>query len=68
MSRIEENEICNLVMTVEGVKGCHKIRTRGSRGDIKIDMHLLVQSDMPLEDAHLILLSAGRHKEFEDFS
>lgn len=53
MSRIEEEEICNLVMTVEGVKGCHKIRTRGSMGDIKIDMHLLVQSDMPLEDAHL---------------
>ncbi|HIH73779.1 MAG TPA: cation transporter [Methanosarcina sp.] len=54
MSRLEEQEICNLVMGVEGVLGCHKIRTRGGMGDIRIDMHVLVQPDMPLEDAHLI--------------
>ncbi|AKB42859.1 Cobalt-zinc-cadmium resistance protein [Methanosarcina vacuolata Z-761] len=69
-SRIEEEEICNLVMTVEGVKGCHKIRTRGSMGDIKIDMHLLVQSDIPLEDAHLIAhkVSKKLKSEYKDVS
>lgn len=70
MSRIEENEICDLVMGVEGVKGCHKIRTRGSMGDIKIDMHLLVQSDMTLEDAHLIAhkVSKKLKSEYKDVS
>ncbi|MGB9938299.1 cation diffusion facilitator family transporter [Methanosarcina sp.] len=70
MSRIEEKEICDLVMGVEGVKGCHKIRTRGSMGDIKVDMHLLVKSDMPLEDAHLIAhrVSKKLKSEYRDVS
>ncbi len=70
MSRIKEKEICDLVMGVEGVKGCHKIRTRGSMGDIKIDMHLLVQSDMTLEDAHLIAhkVSKKLKGEYKDVS
>jgi cation diffusion facilitator family transporter len=70
MSRIEENEICQLVMGVEGVQGCHKIRTRGSMGDIKVDMHLLLQSDMPLEDAHLVShkVSKKLKEEYKDIS
>lgn len=54
MSRLEEEDICNLVIGVEGVLGCHKIRTRGGMGGIWIDMHVLVQPDMSLEEAHLI--------------
>jgi cation diffusion facilitator family transporter len=70
MSRIEENEICQLVMGVEGVKGCHKIRTRGGMGDIKVDMHLLLQSDMSLEEAHLVShrVSKRLKDEFKDIS
>jgi cation diffusion facilitator family transporter len=68
MSRIEEKEICELVMGVEGVKGCHKIRTRGSMGDIRVDMHLQVQSDMSLEEAHLVSHSVSKRlkDEFKD--
>ena len=54
MSMLEEEEICNLVLGVEGVLGCHKVRTRGGMGDIRIDMHVLVQADLTLEEAHLI--------------
>lgn len=70
MSRIEEKEICELVMGVEGVKGCHKIRTRGSMGDIRVDMHLLIQSDMSLGDAHLIShrVSKKLKEEYKDIS
>jgi cation diffusion facilitator family transporter len=70
MSRIEEEEICKLVMGVEGVQGCHKIRTRGGMGDIKVDMHLLVQPDMSLEDAHRIShkVSKKLKGEYEDVS
>jgi len=70
MSRIQEKEICELVMGVEGVMGCHKIRTRGGMGDIKVDMHVLLQSDMSLEDAHLIShkVSKKLKGEYEDIS
>jgi cation diffusion facilitator family transporter len=70
MSRIEEKEICELVLGIEGVKGCHKIRTRGSMGDIKVDMHLLVQSDMPLQEAHVIShrVSKKLKGEYKDIS
>jgi cation diffusion facilitator family transporter len=63
MSRIEEKEICELVMKIDKVKGCHKIRTRGSMGDIKVDMHLLVQSGMSLEDVHIILSQSQQNVE-----
>ena len=70
MSRLEEEEICNLVMGVEGVMGCHKIRTRGGMGDTRIDMHVLVQPDMPLEDAHIIAhrVSKMLKAEYKDVS
>jgi cation diffusion facilitator family transporter len=70
MSRIEEKEICELVMKIDKVKGCHKIRTRGSMGDIKVDMHLLVQSGMSLEDAHILShrVSKKLREEYTDIS
>jgi cation diffusion facilitator family transporter len=70
MSRIEEKEICELVMKIDKVKGCHKIRTRGSMGDIKVDMHLLVQSGMSLEDAHILShrVSKKLRAEYKDIS
>lgn len=70
MSRLEEEEICNLVMGVEGVLGCHKIRTRGGMGDIRIDLHVLLRSDMSLEDAHLIAhrVSKTLKVEYKDVS
>ena len=54
MSRIEEEEIKELILKIDGVNDCHKIRTRRNMGDIKVYMHLLVQSGMSLEDAYSI--------------
>lgn len=70
MSRIEEREIKELVIKIDGVKDCHRIRTRGSMGDIKVDMHLLVQSGMSLEDAHIIShrVSKTLREEHKDIS
>jgi cation diffusion facilitator family transporter len=70
MSRIEEKEICELVMKIDKVNGCHKIRTRGSIGDIKVDMHLLVQSGMSIEDAHILShrVSKKLREEYRDIS
>ena len=70
MSRIAEEDICKLAMSVEGVRDCHTVRTRGSMGDIRVDMHLLVQSDMPLKDAHSIShqVSKKLKTEYQDIS
>jgi cation diffusion facilitator family transporter len=46
--------ISEIVMTVEGVKECHKIRTRGRPDDICIDLHVLVDPEMHIDNAHRI--------------
>lgn len=70
MSRIEEKEIRELIIKIDGVNDRHKIRTWGCMGDIKVDMHLLVQSGMSLEDAHIIShrVSKKLRKEYKDIS
>ncbi|MBI4699338.1 MAG: cation transporter [Nitrospirae bacterium] len=49
---IEPNDIREVVNKVEGVKGCHEIRTRGKEGAVHIDLHILVSSDLKTIDAH----------------
>ena len=70
MSRIEEKEIRGLVIKIDGVNDCHRIRTRGSIRDIKVDMHLLVQAGMSLEDAHILShrVSKKLREEHKDIS
>ncbi len=41
-----------VVMSIEGVVLCHKIRTRGRSDDIHIDLHVLVKDDMHMSAAH----------------
>jgi cation diffusion facilitator family transporter len=43
-----------VVNGIEGVKGCHDIRTRGSTNCTYLDLHCLVRSDLPIEKAHEI--------------
>jgi len=49
---IDTLEIEKIVKNVEGVKTCHKIRTRGRQDDIFIDLHVLVKDDMHMSVAH----------------
>lgn len=42
-----------VVSGIDGVKGCHDIRTRGSAANCTyLDLHVLVRSDLPTENAH----------------
>jgi cation diffusion facilitator family transporter len=43
-----------VVNSIEGVKGCHDIRTRGATNCTYLDLHVLVGSDLPIEKAHEI--------------
>ncbi|MDP2938563.1 MAG: cation diffusion facilitator family transporter [Candidatus Omnitrophota bacterium] len=49
---VDIKKIEKIVMGVEGVAFCHKIRTRGRPDDIHIDLHVQVSNDMHITTAH----------------
>ncbi len=51
---IDTSTINYVVNSVEGVKGCHDIRTRGSVNCTYLDLHVLVNSSLSTEKAHEI--------------
>lgn len=46
------DEIRRVVLNIEGVKDCHRIRTRGRPDDIHVDLHILVDKTMHVDTAH----------------
>jgi cation diffusion facilitator family transporter len=46
--------IAHVVREIPAVQGCHKIRTRGRADDIHLDLHVLVDENMSVEEAHRI--------------
>lgn len=59
-SRVEE-----IALSVEGIRSCHKIRSRGSNQAAYLDLHVQVDGHMPLEEAHLLghLVQHRLHQE-----
>jgi len=55
-----------VVNTIEGVKGCHDIRTRGSTNAAYVDLHVFVDGSMSTEKAHGIadIIEERIQKEF----
>jgi len=51
---MSESDIETVVMSVEGVLGCHHIRTRGSVDHVFLDLHVWFRGDMVLTDAHAL--------------
>lgn len=49
---LDSDEICEVVMACEGVMTCHKVRSRGRRDDIHIDLHVHVSPDMKVSESH----------------
>jgi len=49
---IRTEEIEKVVLSIRGVKECHKVRSRGRPDDIHIDLHVLVDPDMDVHKAH----------------
>lgn len=43
-----------VVNSIEGVRGCHDIRTRGSANAVYLDLHVSVDAKMPTEKAHKV--------------
>jgi cation diffusion facilitator family transporter len=51
---IDEAEVRQRVMAVPGVISCHRIRSRGVEGAIHVDLHVLVDGDVPVREGHQI--------------
>jgi cation diffusion facilitator family transporter len=51
---LNSDEISSVALSCEGVKACHKIRSRGRKDEIYIDLHVLVASDMQVCVAHVL--------------
>lgn len=49
---MSEADIERVVMSVDGVVGCHHIRTRGSTDHVFLDLHVWLPADMRLAEAH----------------
>ncbi len=51
---LDNTAVTHLVNNIEGVKGCHDIRTRGSVNSVYLDLHVLVDRNMSTEESHSI--------------
>jgi cation diffusion facilitator family transporter len=51
---LDEKKIIEIVLGIKGVKTCHKIRTRGRPDDIYLDLHVQVNPNMHMDNAHRI--------------
>jgi cation diffusion facilitator family transporter len=51
---MSEADIEGVVVSVDGVLGCHQIRTRGSVDHVFLDLHVWLPPEMPLGEAHRI--------------
>lgn len=51
---IDTKKIKSIVLKIKGVQTCHKIRTRGRPDDIQMDLHVQVDRDMHIDNAHKI--------------
>lgn len=51
---LDEKRIIDIALGIKGVKTAHKIRTRGRPDDIHIDLHVQVNPDMHVDNAHKI--------------
>jgi len=53
-ARISTDAICEVVLEVAGVLGCHHIRTRGSEAAVYVDLHVQVDETRTVADGHRI--------------
>ncbi len=49
---LDPDGICQVVLAIPGVEGCHSIRTRGTVDLVYVDLHVEVDPAMPTAQAH----------------
>ncbi|MDD4899112.1 MAG: cation diffusion facilitator family transporter [Candidatus Omnitrophica bacterium] len=51
---LDDRQITDIVLGIKGVRTCHNIRSRGRPDDIYLDLHIEVNPDMHVDNAHRI--------------
>lgn len=62
---LDPEAIKTVVMACDGVKDCHKIRSRGRQDDLYIDLHVHVDGEMTVMFAHGLEHEIGRKLKAE---
>jgi cation diffusion facilitator family transporter len=50
--RLPAEEVVEVALSVEGVRQVHRVRTRGTEGEVLVDLHILLNPRMSLAAAH----------------
>ncbi|MHB9002963.1 MAG: cation diffusion facilitator family transporter [Coriobacteriia bacterium] len=53
-ARIDPSLVCQAVLDIDGVLGCHHVRTRGSASQVYMDLHVQVASALSVAQGHEI--------------
>ena len=53
-ARLDADEVARCACGVEGVRDCHQVRTRGLEGEVRVDMHVLVDPELSIGEAHAV--------------
>ncbi len=56
---LAERDIHSVALSVPGVVSAHKIRSRGTPSEVHVDLHVQLNPEMPLADAHDIAHQVG---------
>jgi cation diffusion facilitator family transporter len=51
---VDADRVEAIAMGVEGVRGCHRIRSRGTRSAAHLDLHILLDNETSLRRAHAV--------------
>jgi cation diffusion facilitator family transporter len=51
---LDPAEVARVARACDGVEGCHRIRSRGLPSSVQLDLHLQVDGDLSLREAHAI--------------
>lgn len=53
-SRIPPADVCAVAERVDGVLGCHDVRTRGGESEVYVDLHVQVDPSMTVGEGHAV--------------
>lgn len=60
-ARIPEEDVVTSALKVDGVRNVHKVRTRGTEGEVYMDLHVLVDPDMTVKASHELAETVESH-------
>jgi cation diffusion facilitator family transporter len=64
---IDSRRVIQVVLETKGVKGCHKVRTRGTANDVHLDLHLEVDGSIAMREGYDVAREVERRirEEFQ---